>query len=57
MSETQTSKVRVEVVDDSEYADEIAALEGLRDEVLGVLVASGEPELARELLADWPVLS
>jgi hypothetical protein len=49
--------VRVEIVDDAAYAAEIAELEALRDQVLHTLAESREPELARELLAGWPVLS
>lgn len=49
--------VRVEIVSDAEYAAEIAELEALRDRVLHTLAEAREPELARELLADWPTLS
>lgn len=58
----------IEIVDESEYAVEVKALEarlaaehavqmakleGLRDEVFAFLKAEGSPELAAELLAGW----
>jgi hypothetical protein len=68
VSTNHITNPRIEVVNDSEYAVEVAALEArlaaehvaamaqleaLRDEVLAELAASGEPELARELLDGW----
>lgn len=53
MSNTKSSNIRVEVVDDSEYADEMAHLEALRDETAAFLRAEGSPELAAELLDGW----
>lgn len=46
-------RVRVEVVDDSEYAVEMAHLEALRDETAAFLITEGSPELAAELLDGW----
>lgn len=51
MSHTHITAPRIDVVEDS--AGEMAALEALRDELLDVLAASREPELARELLDGW----
>lgn len=47
----------MEVVDDSEYAVEMAHLEALRDETAAFLIAKGSPELAAELLDGWATVA
>jgi hypothetical protein len=47
------TNLRVEVVDDSEYADEMAVLEALRDEAIHTFAAWGDDKSADELLAGW----